>query len=761
MTIKAKLTLSHLAMLIIPTILLAAALGWVFSEKIDRLDAVARTRGLAAIENDVKEILHKTAKEQITLAAKLKSERIETCIGSAVRDLETLAKSKAPLDFISILAPYRADNMREDGRMNADTDSYRTLRDFKGKALLDFAGERALADLYVVDADGFVLFSATNGPELGERPSTGPLAQAFEQTKATGGLVFMDVSAYQPDGGKPAFFLSAPVSQFKKMRGAVIARLDLSAINAVMADRTGLGERGESYLVGQDGTMRSDSLLAPETHSVAASLSAPQTGSIATPQAKAALAGESGLMEGTNHLGSRVIAAYAPVDTPGTRWGMVVEVDLNEALASLQEVEKQAERIGGDIQKARDESVAAVVKATLAAVGVFTLLGAVLAVLISRALVGPIRKTADALAGVAGGDLDVHIEVKGKDEVAAMQSALNDMAAQLKGNFEEIERSCSLAERQKKETESARNEAEEAKLAAIRAKSEGLLSAAGSLENVVGRIGELSHVLSDESAMVAEGAEDQRNRIAQAAAAMEEINTAAVDMAAGSAEAAAEAARGREHADEGAKIVGMFNKDMDSLRNSALRLSDNSTLLSGRVEDIGRIIVVINDIADQTNLLALNAAIEAARAGDAGRGFAVVADEVRKLAEKTMAATSEVGDFIAAIQTAAKDNISGVRDASKAIDAAAGHITSSTTVLGEIVESSENINDRIHGTAAAAEEQSAAFEEVNRHMESVGAVVDKTSEAMVQIEGAVEKFAEQAELLEHLVAGLKTEALEA
>ena len=78
--------------------------------------------------------------------------------------------------------------------------------------------------------------------------------------------------------------------------------------------------------------------------------------------------------------------------------------------------------------------------------------------------------------------------------------------------------------------------------------------------------------------------------------------------------------------------------------------SDRTLALAGRVNDIGALRVLINDIADQTNLLALNAAIEAARAGENGRGFAVVADEVRRLAERSKTSAGDIATIIEAVQ---------------------------------------------------------------------------------------------------------------
>ena len=179
--------------------------------------------------------------------------------------------------------------------------------------------------------------------------------------------------------------------------------------------------------------------------------------------------------------------------------------------------------------------------------------------------------------------------------------------------------------------------------------------------------------------------------------------------------------------------------------------------LGKQAEGIGQIMNVIADIADQTNLLALNAAIEAARAGDAGRGFAVVADEVRKLAEKTMAATQEVGQAIRDIQEGTRKNIANVDKAAVTIESATDLSVRSGEALSQIFNLVEQVNDQVQSIATASEQQSAASEEINKSVEQVSAISAETAQAMEQASSAVSELAQQSKVLQNLIHEMKTQ----
>ena len=104
------------------------------------------------------------------------------------------------------------------------------------------------------------------------------------------------------------------------------------------------------------------------------------------------------------------------------------------------------------------------------------------------------------------------------------------------------------------------------------------------------------------------------------------------------------------------KIIGEINR----IKSSSLQAVSTISNLGDRIEAIGDILNVIDDVAEQTNLLALNAAIIAAQAGEHGKGFAVVADEIKDLAERAGASTKEIAELIKTIQEETKNAIEAV-----------------------------------------------------------------------------------------------------
>ena len=227
----------------------------------------------------------------------------------------------------------------------------------------------------------------------------------------------------------------------------------------------------------------------------------------------------------------------------------------------------------------------------------------------------------------------------------------------------------------------------------------------------------------------------QQNRIESTAAAMEEMNASVLGVAENAALAASSSHESKENAQIGAEDVSNAMNSFMNIKKSAISLEKSMEKLGEHTEDIGQIMNIISDIADQTNLLALNAAIEAARAGEAGRGFAVVADEVRKLAEKTMDATSNVGEAVNKIQYFSRTNIEAVGSMAREIVSSTEAITNSGSQMQKVVSIVEETNSQIQSIASASEQQSTTSEEINRTISSMAEFAQATSESM---EAAIE-----------------------
>jgi methyl-accepting chemotaxis protein len=357
---------------------------------------------------------------------------------------------------------------------------------------------------------------------------------------------------------------------------------------------------------------------------------------------------------------------------------------------------------------------------------------------------------------IAGGDLDVAFRAQQKR--GGVYAVMQDMVQTMKAKIAEAEQESAEAAEQARLAQIATDEANEAKARAERAKAEGMIAAAQQLEKIVEAVSSASEELSAQVEQSSRGTEVQSQRVAETATAMEEMNATVLEVAKNASQAADSSGNARAKALEGAKVVAHAVESITDVQNKSVTLKNDMAVLGKQAEGIGQIMNVISDIADQTNLLALNAAIEAARAGDAGRGFAVVADEVRKLAEKTMAATKEVGDAVSGIQHGARKNLENVEHSVVTIEKATSLANESGAALQEIVALVEVSTDQVRSIAAASEEQSAASEEINRSIEDINRISGETASAMNQSAQAVGDLASQAQTLRAIIENMKSGA---
>ncbi|MBF0318854.1 MAG: bacteriohemerythrin [Nitrospirae bacterium] len=273
------------------------------------------------------------------------------------------------------------------------------------------------------------------------------------------------------------------------------------------------------------------------------------------------------------------------------------------------------------------------------------------------------------------------------------------------------------------------------------------------------RVSSSSDELHELSGETAQSAVNQTEQIEQIVNSMVQMKETTAESAQNAMIAAESARKASEFAMLGKDVV---NKTITSMNGIKYKTEDSGRIvqtLGEKSSQIGEIIQVINDIAEQTNLLALNAAIEAARAGEQGRGFAVVADEVRKLAEKTSNATKEISAMIMTIQESTTGAVESMKEASLEVSNGVEFINQAGATLEEIVQTNEDVTDKITRIAAATEQQSAATEEISRTMEHISQLSGALTSSAKQTAAAAGELSEnivkkmQAALCQYRVSG--------
>lgn len=252
-------------------------------------------------------------------------------------------------------------------------------------------------DIFLIEPDtGYIVYSVFKELDYATSLIDGPysntnFARVFQAAKESqqNEVVFAeDFEPYLPSYNAAASFMASPIMENGKLTGVLVFQMPVDRINGIMQNSVGLGESGETYLVGTDLLMRSQSRFTDEPTLLKTKIN--------TAGAKEAVAGQTGSAIFDDYRGVSVLSTYSPVEIEGLDWAILAEIDEDEALSA---------------------------KTTLALVGVVLALivsGIVIAValrfshLVLQQLGGDPTLIDKVAQGIADGDLDMNLDTNEK-----------------------------------------------------------------------------------------------------------------------------------------------------------------------------------------------------------------------------------------------------------------------------------------------------------------------------------------------------------
>ncbi|MEZ4527332.1 MAG: methyl-accepting chemotaxis protein [Desulfobacterales bacterium] len=289
-----------------------------------------------------------------------------------------------------------------------------------------YADKYGYEDLLLIHPIGYVFYSVahdsdynTNVLKEGNKADTG-LGKLVRYVLNTKQFAFADFEPYAPADGKPAAFMAQPVLWNEKVEMVVALRIPIDTVNRFMKERAGMGKTGETYLIGPDGLMRSDSFADPEHFSVENSFA--QNSRVDTLAGRKCLEGISGESVIQNYAGRQVLSAYTPLKIWGRDWGLIAEIDEAEALGPVGNLKGMMIKVG------------------LFALAVIVLFGVWLAGYLMR----PVVRAAAGVRKIAEGDLAGTLDIREsdrsqKDEIGMIANAVTEMEKRIRAVLDTVE----------------------------------------------------------------------------------------------------------------------------------------------------------------------------------------------------------------------------------------------------------------------------------------------------------------------------------
>jgi len=581
-----------------------------------------------------------------------------------------------------------------------ESSSYAQAHEKYHPAIRQFQQEFGFYDVFLVEPDsGHIVYSVFKELDFATSLNDGPYAnsaigEAYQAALKSKKTFLTDFSAYIPSYNAQAAFIASPIMEGSKVIGVLIFQLPVDRLNNIMTHdhdwlNSGLGESGETYLVGADGLMRSNGRFLIESQpeyltmmsslglseSIIQKMKAKNTSMglqpVNTEGSKAVIAGEKGVAVFDDYRGVSVASAYQPLNIDGIKWGVMSEMDESEALHLATLIEEQ------------------MINTLISLVLVALLVTGLVSWLLARAITAPIRTMQATVSKLSSGqgDLRLRLPEKGNDEIATLSKGINHFTGYLDDTFSDLMGSIIRMPPMSED---------------IKDINQALITYAGKTQKQ---------------------SEKVREDLTTALSVSHDVDSELTNIKSAAENASQEVSAGRGTVRSSVDQMHSLKTEIESATTAVQKLETDT-------DEIVRIIDVIKGIAEQTNLLALNASIEAARAGELGRGFAVVADEVRGLASRTHASTDDVTTIVNNIVISTKEATKIMQQGLASTDDCAQKVTQTESSWGDIESAMQIIEKYVQSIDEAIQGQLQSLSGVSDNFQQMDTSFEQTNESI-------------------------------
>lgn len=405
---------------------------------------------------------------------------------------------------------------------------------------------------------------------------------------------------------------------------------------------------------------------------------------------------------------------------------------IQEAQAELNSLIESGNKKGENLVSGLREKQAMAVFTVIILGGISVAVSVVFGVYITRGITQPVTELEQAARAMAKGEFSaVRVAYDSRDELGSLAGDIRSMVKTL---TDVLQNETYILNEMAEGNFSVHSERDEYYIGEFeqlmrsmkkinRGLSELLLQISQSADNVAAG----SEQVSSGSQNLAQGTTEQAASVEELTGMMSEISDQAYRNSRDAQEASEKAQMVKENATESSRSMQEMVKAMAEI--------------SGKSDEIRKIVKTIEDFSFQTNILALNAAVEAARAGDRGKGFSVVANEVRSLANQSSAASKSTAALI-------QSSLQAVENGRKIAN-------ETDNALAEVVSGIDNVSELLFHITDASSKQFDANRQVTENINLISEVVQTNSATAEECAAASEELASQAQLLKELVSHFK------